>query len=57
VEFGGLGRGRLLGVGRVDDVVGPLADELGVEDRPGVGAEHAEGLISDFPAVAVGAVE
>ena len=37
VELGGLGRGRLLGVGEVDDVVGPLADELGVEDRARVG--------------------
>ena len=46
-----------LGVGEEDDVVGPLADEQGVLDGGGVGAEHAEWLVTNLPAVAVGAVE
>ena len=57
VELGGFGRGRFLGVGEVDDVVGPLADQLRVEDRAGVGADDPEGLVADLPAVAVRAVE
>ena len=44
-------------MGEIDDVVGPLSDQLGVEDRRGVGAEYPEGLVADLPAVAVRAVE
>ena len=47
-------------VGRVreeHDIIGPLPDESGVHHRTGVGAEHPERLIADFPAVAVRAVE
>lgn len=57
LELCGLGRRRLLGVGDVDDVLGPLADELGVEDGTRVGAEHGEGLIANLPAVAIGTVQ
>lgn len=32
-ELGGLGVGQFLGVGEIDDVVGPLANQLGVDDR------------------------
>ena len=57
VGLDGFGGGRFLGVGEVEDVVGPLADELRVQDRAGVGADDPEGFVADLPAVAVGAVE
>ncbi len=44
-------------MGEVDDVVGPLADQLRVEHGPRVGAEDTEWLVPDLPAVAVGAVQ
>jgi len=56
-EFGGLTRRWFLGVGEVDDVVGPLAHDLRVLDRARAGADDAEGLVADFVAVAIGAVE
>ena len=40
-----------------DHVVGPLAQEVRVLDGPGAGAEHADRLVADLPAVAVGAVQ
>ena len=57
VERRGLGRRRLVRVGEIDDVVGPLAHQLGVEDRRRDGAEHPERLVTHLPAVAVRAVE
>ena len=39
------------------DVVRPLAQEVHMLDRARVGAEHADRLVADFPAVAVRAVE
>ena len=44
-------------VGEEHDVVGPLADQVGVGDGLGRAAEHAEGLVADLVAVAVGAVQ
>jgi hypothetical protein len=44
-------------VGEEDDVVGPLAHELCVLDRTGHGAENPEGLVADFPPVAVRAMQ
>ncbi len=49
--------GRVAGVGKEDDIIGPLPDELGVRYRTGVRTEHAEGLIADLPTVAVRAVQ
>ena len=44
-------------VGEEDDVVGPLPDEVGVGEGLRGAAEHAEGLVPDLVAVAVGAVQ
>ena len=44
-------------VGEEDDVVGPLPHELGVGERLGGAAQHAERLVADLVAVAVGAVQ
>ena len=41
----------------VHEVVGPLADDLGVADRRGRAAEHAELPVSHLEAVAVGAMQ
>ena len=48
---------EVVGVRKEDQVVRPLTNELCMVNRVGVCAEHAQGLISNFPAVAVGAVE
>ncbi len=57
VELRPFGRGHVGRVREEHDVVGPLPDELGVQHGTGVGAEHAERLIADLPAVAVRAVQ
>ena len=40
-------------MGEVDEVVGPLADDLGVPDRAGGAAEHTEAAVAHLVAVAV----
>ena len=54
LAFGG---GQVAGVVEVHDVVRPLPDEQGMGDRLRGAAEHADGLVADLVAVAVGAVE
>ena len=56
-QLGPLGGGEGVGWGEVDEVVGPLADDLGVADRAGVAADDAELAVADLVAVAVGAVQ
>ena len=56
-ELLSLRRGEGIPVGEVDDVVGPLTDEVGMGERFWRTAEDAQGLFSDLVAVAVRAVE
>ena len=52
-----LGLGERVGVREEDDVVRPLAEQMRVVDGAGAGADDADRLVADLPAVAVGAVE
>ncbi len=54
---GALVGGEQVGWGEVDEVVGPLAHDLGVADRAGRTSENAEPAVADLVAVAVGAVQ
>ena len=56
-QLGPLGGGEDVGRGEVDEVVGPLANDLGVADGARGAAEHAEPPVADLVAVAVGAVQ
>ncbi len=56
-QLGPLGGGEDVGWGEVDEVVGPLANDLGVPDGARSAAEHAERAVADLVAVAVGAVQ
>src|SRR3954454_11308638 len=56
-ELGPLGGGEGVGWGEVDEVVGPLPDDLGVADGAVCAAENAELLVADLVAVAVRAVQ
>jgi len=51
VELVELDGARVVRVGEEDHVVGPLTNEECVLDRAGDGAEHAERLVADLPAV------
>ena len=51
-------RGRHgVGVREEDDVLGPLADQQGVLDRTGLGAQDTDRLVTHLPAVTVGTVQ
>jgi hypothetical protein len=56
-QLGPLGGGEDVGWGEVDEVVGPLANDLCVPDGARRAAEHAELAVADLVAVAVGAVQ
>ena len=56
-ESGAFGRGEQSGWGEVDEVVGPLTDDLGVADGARSAADDAELAVADLVAVAVGAVQ
>ena len=56
-QLGPLGGGEEVGRGEVDEVVGPLADDLGVPDGARGAADDAEPAVADLVAVAVGAVQ
>ena len=57
LEAGPFGGGDRLRVREEDEVVRPLSEKVSVIDRAGVGREHAERLVADFPPVAVGTME
>ena len=56
-QLGPFGGGEDVGRGEVDEVVGPLANDLGVADRARAATEDAELPVGDLVAVAVGAVQ
>ena len=56
-QLGPLGVGEDVGWGEVDEVVGPLAHDLGVPDGARCAADDAEPAVADLVAVAVGAVQ
>ena len=56
-QLGPLGGGEGAGWGEVDEVVGPLAHDLGVPHRARGAAQDAELAVADLVAVAVGAVQ
>ena len=56
-QLGPLGGGEGVGWGEVDEVVGPLPDDLGVADGARGAADDAEPAVADLVAVAVGAVQ
>ena len=56
-QLGSLGGGEDVGRGEVDEVVGPLANDLGVPDGARGAADDAEPPVADLVAVAVGAVQ
>ena len=56
-QLGPFGGGEDVGRGEVDEVVGPLANDLGVADRARAATEDAELAVADLVAVAVGAVQ
>ena len=56
-QLGPFGGGEDVGWGEVDEVVGPLANDLGVADRARAATDDAELPVGDLVAVAVGAVQ
>src|SRR4051794_13497199 len=56
-ELGPLGGGEGVGWGEVDEIVGPLPDDMGVADGARGAADNAELTVADLVAVAVRAVQ
>src|SRR6185437_13952152 len=56
-QLGPFGGGEEVGRGEVEEVVGPLANDLGVTDRARTATEDTELPVGDLVAVALGAVQ